>query len=145
MNNLGLTSLSENEKLNSQINNYYNYELIRFKSYIKFNHEELRKNQDYFFYEQEDFQVMGFEIEDYEFPSLYDQSKEDFYSAQKNAVIKFLKSNKGRNMTLWDLDGKRFSYRVLNKFKKQTEDLLKSIDAELKAQNLQIEYSKGNN
>jgi hypothetical protein len=34
---------------------------------------------------------------------------------------------------------KKFSNKLLNRFGKRTVDLLKSIDAELKAQNLQIE------
>ncbi|NJN49871.1 MAG: hypothetical protein HC798_00125 [Polaribacter sp.] len=48
MNNLGLTALSANEKLNTQISDYYNADVVSLKLALAFVFEELKKYLDFF-------------------------------------------------------------------------------------------------
>lgn len=137
MKNLGLTSLSKNEELNSQINTYYYVHLARLKKFTDAADIAFNRHKEYFFHQQENIQMQP--IRQYEFPFVYDQSIEDFNAGQRNAIIKFVNSKKGRVMILTELGWKRRTYQRVNEFRKQTEDLLSSIDAVLKAKNLQIE------
>jgi hypothetical protein len=139
MKNLGLTSLSNNDSLNSQINTYYNSELLSFKRSMAYIFEAFKKYWNYLSYEQNDIDVGAIYFKDHEFPSLYNQPKEALDSINRINCVKFITSVKGRTILLMDLSGKRYSLDVLNHFQKQSVSLLKSIYAELKLQNPQIE------
>ena len=136
MKNLGLVSLSNNESLNLQINTYYNNDLAFFKRAMNFIFENFDEYSHYLNYEQE---VIDFTSIDYEFPSLYSQTKEELDSVNRINRIKFITSIKGRNLILGDLDGKRYSLGVLNRMQEQSVKFLKSIYNELKIQNPKIE------
>ncbi len=136
MKNLGLVSLSNNESLNLQINTYYNNDLAFFKRAMNFIFENFDEYSHYLNYEQE---VIDFTSIDYEFPSLYSQTKEELDSVNRINRIKFITSIKGRNLILGDLDRKRYSLGVLNRMQEQSVKFLKSIYNELKIQNPKIE------
>jgi hypothetical protein len=132
MKNLGLTSLSNNDSLNSHISTYYNSDLAFFKSAISFVFEAFKDYQHYLVYDQEAIDLF---LNDYEFTSLYNLQKEALDSINRIKRINFITSIKGRNLILMDLDRKRYSSRVLNSMQEKSVNLLKSIYAELKTQN----------
>ena len=139
MKNLGLTSLTENEKLNFQINEYYNSHVESLKLSMDFVFEMFKKYVDYLEYEQDAFEFSYDDTVELEFPALYNQSREEIKNVNRINSIKFITSIRGRMIVLKDLSGKRYSLRVLNDFKTETQNLLKSIYEELKIHNPKIE------
>ncbi len=136
MKNLGLTALSNNDSLNSKINTYYNSDLAFFKKAINFTFEKYHEYTHYLTYVEE---TIDYSHKDYEFPSLYNQSKQSLDSVNRINRIKYITSLKGRNLILKNLDRKRYALRTLNLIQKQSVTLLKSIYQDLKTQNPQIE------
>jgi hypothetical protein len=141
MKNLGLSSLTTNDALNAQISTYYNADVVSLKLSMDYVFEELRKYLDYFFYQQDEIDYNFFYegFEQFEFPALYTQSDERLRNETRINSIQFITSNKGRMLVLFDLDNKRYSLRVLNRFKSATQNLLEEINEEVKSYNPQIE------
>jgi hypothetical protein len=136
MKNLGLTALSKSDSLNSQINKYYNSNLVYFKKAMIFTFEKYDEYSNYLAYMEES---IDYTSKDYEFPSLYSQSKEALDSINRINRINYIISLKGKNLIINDLDRKRFTLRTLNTIQEQSVTLLKSIYQELKIQNPQME------
>lgn len=136
MKNLGLTALSNNDSLNSKINTYYNSNLAFFKKAINFTFEKYHEYTHYLTYVEKS---IDYSHQDYEFPSLYSQSKQALDSVNRINRIKYITSIKGRNLILNDLDRKRYALRTLNLIQEHSVTLLKSIYQDLKTQNPQIE------
>ena len=136
MKNLGLTALSNNDSLNSKINTYYNSDLAFFKKAINFTFEKYDEYSYHLTYVEES---IDYSHKDYEFPSLYNQTKQALDSVNRINRIKYITSLKGRNLILNDLDHKRYALKVLNLIQEQSVTLLKSIFKYLKVQNPQIE------
>jgi hypothetical protein len=136
MKNLGLTSLSNNDSLNSKISNYYNNELVFFKRAMSFIYENTKQYSHYLTYEQE---IIDFRLNEVEFPTLYSQPKETRDSINRLNRINFITSIKGRHLILQDLEQRRYSLQVLNGMQKQSVKFLKSIYAELKILNPKME------
>jgi hypothetical protein len=141
MKNLGLTSLTENDTLNSQISTYYNASVVSLKLSMDYVFEELRKYSDFLMYQQDeiDFTFFNQDHEKFEFPALYKQSKEAFNNETKISSAQFITSIRGRMLILDDLNNKRYSLRVLTSFKSSTQNLLETIYAELKSKDPKIE------
>jgi hypothetical protein len=141
MKNLGLTSLTNNDALNTQISTYYNYWVVYLKLSMDYVFQELRKYLDYMAYQQDavDLNFLVFSDNTVEFPALYPGSLEDFENEARIKSIEFITSTRGRMLVLMDLSNKRYSLRVLKRFKTRTQDLLESIYKELKSNNPQIE------
>tara|TARA_R110001632_G_scaffold43376_1_gene109923 strand:+ start:78848 stop:79282 length:435 start_codon:yes stop_codon:yes gene_type:complete len=95
MKNLGLTELSNNDSLNLKINTYYNKYLAFFKKAITFTIEKYHEYSYYLDYAQES---IDYSHKDYEFPSLYNQSKQSLDSVHRINRIKYITSLKGRNL-----------------------------------------------
>ena len=136
MKNLGLTALSNNDSLNSQINNYYNSDLMYFKRGIAWLLEMHKKHLHYIDYEQE---LIDYTSKNYEFPALYSQSKQALDSVNRINIINYITSLKGRNLVLSDLGNKRYALGVLNGMQERSVKLFKSIYKELKIQNPKME------
>ena len=136
MKNLGLTALSKNDSLNSKINTYYNSNLAFFKKAITFTFEKYDEYSHYLTYAEES---IDYSHKDYEFPSLYNQSKPSLDSVNRINRIKYITSLKGKNLILDDLERKRYALSTLKTIQEQSVTLLKSIYQDLKIQNSQIE------
>ncbi len=136
MKNLGLTALTENDALNSQINSYYNSSVVGLKLSLEYIFEELRKYLDYFQYQQDAIDYTFLNSAEFEFPALYKQSQEEVSIKNRKNSIKFLTSVKGRMLILDDLDNKRYALTVLTGFKARTQSLLEAIYEELKIETL---------
>ena len=136
MKNLGLTELSNNDSLNSKINTYYNSDLAFFKKAINFTFEKYDEYSYYLTYVEES---IDYSHKDYEFPSLFNQTKQALDSINRMNRIKYITSLKGRNLILDDLGRKRYALKVLNLIQEQSVTLLKSIYKDYKIQNPQIE------
>ncbi|MDP5093472.1 MAG: hypothetical protein NWQ17_09175 [Polaribacter sp.] len=141
MNNLGLTALSANEKLNTQISDYYNAEVVSLKLAMAYVFEELKKYLDFFQFQQNDIDLSDrfSNTTEFEFPALYNQSKEEFNKENTRHKVDFIMSTQGRNLVLNDLSNKKYSLRRLVRFKKQTQQLLEAIYEELKSKNPDLE------
>jgi len=139
MKNLGLTSLSDNEDLNSQISEYYNSSVVSIKLGMDFVFEELKKYSDFLRYKQDAFDYSFDHTVEFEFPALYSQSREELINETRNNSLQFIKSNRGRMIVLSDLQNKRYSLRLLKSFKTNTQDLLESIVEQLKSNNSLVE------
>ena len=139
MKNLGLTSISDNDDLNTQISFYYNSSVEGLKLGMDFVFQELKKYLDFFQYDQDAIDFILDPTSEYEFPALYDKSKNEFNNETRQNSIQFIKSTRGRMIILNDLDNKRYSLRLLKSFKTQTQDLLESIVEELKSNNEKTE------
>ena len=139
MKNLGLSSLTDNDNLNSEINSYYNSAVVSLNLSLKYLFEELRKYQDYFSYRQDAIDSEFLFSENFEFPSLYKETREEFNTRNKQNAIEFIRSVKGRTLILLDLANKRYALRVLKGFKVITKSLLESIYEELKSKNQETE------
>lgn len=138
MKNLGLTSLTKNKKLNSQINYYYNSSVVSLKLSMVWVFEALKKYIDYYKYQQDAIDY-GFDASDkIKFPALYNQSIEELKNEKRIKSIEFIKSIKGRMLILDDLSKKTYSLSVLKGFKTSTLNLLESIYGELKIYDPQI-------
>lgn len=136
MKNLGLTELSNNDSLNSKINTYYNSDLAFFKKAINFTFEKYDEYSYYLTYVEES---IDYSHKDYEFPSLYNQTRQALDSINRLNRIKYITSIKGRNLILDDLGSKRYALKVLNLIQEQSVTFLKSIYKDLNIQNPQIE------
>ncbi|WP_411895211.1 hypothetical protein [Winogradskyella sp. A2] len=139
MKNLGLTSLSENEDLNSQISEYYNSSVVSLKLGMDFVFEELKKYTDFFKYNQDAIDYSFDHTVEFEFPELYNQSREELINEKRYNSLQFIKSNRGRMIILSDLESKRYSLAILKSFKTITQNLLESIVEQLKNNNSLIE------
>ena len=136
MKNLGLTSLSNNDSLNVQINTYYNSSLVYFKMAMVFIMEKYNLYSNYLTYEQA---AIDYTTENYEFPSLYSQSKQAQDSVNRINRINYITSIKGRNLILNELDIKKYALTTLSNMQEQSVKLLKPIYDDLKIQNPQID------
>ena len=134
MNNLGLTALSNNDSLNSKIAKYYNSYVVSLKLAMSYIFNDLVKRQNFYFYEQDKIDRSG-----QEFPSMYKESEEESEITLKSNIVEYVYSIKGKNLISYDLNGKRYSLRVLSSFQKITTNLLKAIYDELKIHDPQIE------
>jgi hypothetical protein len=139
MKNLGLTSLSENEDLNLQISEYYNSWVVSLKLGMDFVFEELKKYTDFFKYKQDAIDYSFDHTVEFEFPELYNQSREELINETRRNSLQFIKSNRGRMIILGDLENKRYSLALLKSFKTSTQNLLESIVEQLKRNNSLIE------
>jgi hypothetical protein len=138
MNNLGITSLSNNDSLNLKITEYYNSDVVRLKLGIKYIFNDLIKRQDVELYEQNKIDMTRF-YSNLKFPSMYNQSEDELEQEFKTNTIDFIQSIKGRNIVLYNLSGKKYSLSLLNGFKQETTSLLKAIYDELKIYEPKIE------
>lgn len=136
MKNLGLTSLSDNNKLNAKINTYYNSHLTYFKTIISFLLKTSNEYSHYLNYEQE---IIDFQTGETEFPALFSQPQTVRDSINRINYIKFITSVKGRNLILNDLSQKRVASQTLNRILRQSVKFLKAIYAELELQDPQLE------
>ena len=133
MNNLGITSLSNNDNLNSIILKYYNQDLERLKSSMNFVFNDLITYQNFFYYDQNKIDISSAFDTIPEFPSLYKQGVQEDKRELKFNIIEFIQSPKGRSLVLYDLDGKRYSLETLNTMQGKTTNLLKAVYNELKS------------
>ncbi len=131
MNNLGITSLSNNDSLNLKITEYYNRDMVRLKLGINYIFNDLLKRTDFYLYEQNKIDITSY-YSNQKFPSLYNQSEEELEKEFKTNTIGFIQSIKGRNIVIYNLGGKKYSLSLLNRFKQKTTILLKAIYDELK-------------
>jgi len=132
MNSLGITTLSNNESLNSKISEYYNRDVVFLKSAISYIFNDLVKRQNFYFYEQDKLDVNKINFGRREFLSMYKESEEESETTLKSNIVEYVYSIKGKNVISYDLNGKRYSLRVLNDFQKKTTSLLKAVYDELK-------------
>ena len=139
MNSLGITTLSNNESLNSKIAEYYNRDVVFLKSAIRYIFNDLVKRENFYLYEQDklDFNKIGSGRR--EFLSMYKGSEEESETALKSNIVEYVYSIKGKNVISYDLNGKRYSLRVLNDFQQKTTSLLKAVYDELIIYDLQLE------
>lgn len=77
MKNLGLTTLTENDTLNAQINKYYNSDVEYLKLAMNYVLDMYKKNVGYLEYEQDAFEFSYGDMIEIEFPSLNNQSNEE--------------------------------------------------------------------
>ena len=133
MKNLGISVITENKKLNSKITHYYNEEVVSLKLAIDYVFKEFKKYQDFFLYKQE---TISYSYE--EFPRLLQYSVKKTDSINRINMLKFIKSTKGRNLVLNDLDSKRYSLTGLKIFLGTTVSLLNTTFDELKKQDKNI-------
>jgi hypothetical protein len=131
MNNLGITSLSNNDSLNLKITEYYNRDMVRLKLGINYIFNDLLKRTDFYLYEQNKIDLTSY-YTNQKFLSLYNQSEEELEKEFKTNTIGFIQSIKGRNIVIYNLSGKKYSLSLLNRFKQKTTTLLKAIYDELK-------------
>ena len=138
MNNLGITSLSNNDSLNLKITEYYNSDAVRLKLAMNYIFNDLIKRVDFFIYDQNtiDMAYVSFYKK---FPSLINQSEEELNNEQKMNIIDFIQSVNGRNIVQYDLSGKEYSLYILNAFKQKTAKVLKAIYEELQINDPKIE------
>lgn len=138
INNLGLTALSNNDSLNSKISEYYNRDIEYLKLAMRYIHNDFVKRRNFYYYEQDEIDINTVDFSR-EFPSLYMESEKESEIAIKSNIVNYVYSKKGRNIIISDLNGKRYSLRVLNDFQKETTSLLKVVYDELKIYDPQIE------
>ena len=138
MSNLGITSLSNNDSLNSKILKYYNTDVVRLKSSMTYIFNDLVKYSDFQIYELDKIDISAANFSNREFPSLYKQSKEESAKELKANLIEFIYSIKGRKLIIYDLEGKRYSLGVLNRIQVKTVNLFNAIYDELKIDNPEI-------
>lgn len=138
MSNLGITSLSNNDSLNSNILKYYNTDVVQLKSSMAYIFNDLVKYSDFQIYELDKIDITAAHFSNREFPSLYKQSKEESAKELKSNLIEFIYSIKGRKLIIYDLEGKRYSLGVLNRIKEKTVNLFNAIYDELKINNPEI-------
>ncbi len=138
INNLGLTALSNNDSLNSTISKYYNRDIEYLKLAMGYMYNDFVKKRNFYYYEQDEIDISTVDFSR-EFPSLYKESEKESEIAIKSNIAKYIYSIEGRNIIIEDLNGKRYSLRVLSDFKEQTKNLLKTIYDELKIYDPQIE------
>ena len=138
MNNLGITSLSNNDSLNLKITEYYNSDMVRLKRGINYIFNDLVKRQVFYVYEQNKIDFSRTDSNQ-KLPALYNQSEEELEKEFKINTIDFIQSIKGRNIVLYDLGGKAYSLSILNSFKQKTTTLLKAIYDELKIDDPKLE------
>jgi hypothetical protein len=134
MNNLGITSLTNNDSLNLKITEYYNSYVVSQKLGMNYIFNDLVKRQNFYFYEQDEI-----DFSRREFPSMYKESQEESEIALKSNIIKYVYSIKGKNLIAYDLNGKRYSLRLLSGFQEKTTSLLKAVYDELKIYNPELE------
>jgi hypothetical protein len=139
MNSLGITTLSNNESLNSKISEYYNRDVVYLKSAISYIFNDFVKRQNFYFYEQDKLDVIKISYGRREYLSMYKESEEESDTTLKSNIVEYVYSIKGRNIIMDDLNGKRYSLRVLNDFQKETTSLLKAVYDELRNYNPQID------
>ena len=135
MNYLGISKLSNNDHLNTMITNYYNKQVVGLKITLAFLLKELKKYTDYFAYQQDYFDWNSIN----KYPSLINKTKEEHYSLNKQGLIKFATSVRGRNLIVYDLENKQYALTVLENFQAATVSLLNSVYDELKNQNTNID------
>ncbi|MEE9429814.1 MAG: DUF6090 family protein [Melioribacteraceae bacterium] len=138
MNNIGLTALSNNDSLNSKIFEYYNRNVESLKLSMRYIHNAFIKRGNFYHYEQDEIDFSTVEYSR-EFPSLYKESEKESEIAIKSNIVKYIYSIEGRNIIIDDLNGKRYSLRVLRGFQEKTRSLLKTIYDELKVYDPHIE------
>ena len=138
MNNLGITSISNNDSLNSKILEYYNTDIVHLKAAMNFIFNDLIKYNDFQIYELDKIDMSAAFLSSREFPSLYKKSEEEAAKELKSNLVEFIYSIKGRKLILYDLDGKRYSLEFLNRYKAKTINLFNAIYNELKITNPQI-------
>lgn len=135
MNNLGITKLSDNNKLNTMINNYYNQRVVAQKLSLAYLFEELKKYQDYFKYQQDYFDWYPVD----EYPSLINETQEEHDSLNRLGLIKFATSARGRKLIISDFRGKQYALTGLEYFQGATVTLLNAVYNELKQQDPTID------
>ncbi|MGC1473689.1 MAG: hypothetical protein WA775_13935 [Psychroserpens sp.] len=135
MKNLGLTSLTDNDTLNSQISTFYNSRVVNLKLSMDYVFEELKRYIDFLMYQQDAIDISFYNQvhKKVEFPALYKQSSEALKNEATINGVQFITSVRGRTLILNDLDNKRYSLGVLTSFKSSTQNLLETIYAELKS------------
>lgn len=138
MNNLGITSLSNNDSLNLKITEYYNSDVVRLKLAMNYIFNDLVKRTDFYIYDQNKID-MNYAYSNQIFSSLHNQSEEEFKNEQRTNIIDFIQSISGRNIVQYDLGGKEYSLFVLNGFKQRTTTLLKIVYDELKINESKLE------
>jgi len=139
MKNLGLTSITKSEKLNSQISQYYTSSIEYLKLASDDFSEQIKKYQDFLKYKQD---AIDFSIDtskEFEFPELYKKSREKLHSENRLNSLQFITSLRGRMLIIKDLNEKKELMWFLNHFSTETQNLLESIYDELKSNNPQIE------
>ncbi len=135
MTNLGITKLSNNDQLNTMINNYYNQRVVAQKLSLAYLFEELKKYTDYFKYQQDYFD--RYPVEKY--PSLVNETKEEHDSLNRLGLIKFATSPKGRKLIINDLGSKQYALTGLEYFQGASVALLNAVYNELKQQDPTID------
>ena len=140
MKSLGLTSLSKNEFVNSQISRYYNFEFVALKSHLDEYSEHYKEYQDFFDNEQDAIDLSFNATEEFDFPELYQQSREELNNQNRINSIKFITSSKGRMLIIKDLnEKKRLLSQMKNYYSSNIQELIELIYDELKSNNPQIE------
>lgn len=135
MTNLGITKLSDNDQLNTMITNYYNKMVVTHKLSLAYLFEELKKYTDYFKYQQDYFDWYPVN----EYPSLINETQEEYNSLNRQGIIKFATSARGRELILYDFEGKQYALDGLEYFQGATVALLNAVYNELKQQDPSID------
>ncbi|MDH7914452.1 DUF6090 family protein [Winogradskyella sp. SYSU M77433] len=130
MTNLGISKLSNNDQLNTMVTNYYNKQVVNLKLSLSFLIEELKKYADYFQYQQDYFDWYPVD----EYPSLINETQEEYYGLNRLGLIKFATSARGRNLIINDLESKQYALNHLEEFQAATVGLLNAVYNELKQQ-----------
>tara|TARA_R110001632_G_scaffold213658_1_gene340069 strand:+ start:946 stop:1797 length:852 start_codon:yes stop_codon:yes gene_type:complete len=138
MNNLGITKLSNNDSLNLRMTKYYNNVVVNLKLGMNFIFNDLVKRTNFYFYEQNKIDINSLYSTNREFPSLYNQTEEESERELKSNIVEFIYSIKGKNLVMYNLNGKKYSLKLLIYFQQETIKLLKAVYDELKTYNPKI-------
>lgn len=130
-NNIGITSLSHNDRLSLKITECYNSDVVRLKLGINYLFNELVQQENFYAYEQNKIDVIHISS-NRKFPILYNQTEEALDKEFKTNTIDFIQSIRGRNMMLHNFEGQKYSLSLLSRFKQKTSTLLKAVYDELK-------------
>ena len=135
MKNLGISELTDNDKLNARILTHYNTYLNFFTLRLEYWNDRLIEYEHHLYYDQDNFRYNA-DIPDLaEYKALFNLSESDLQSEQREGVLNFMSSVTGQNLILDDLQNKKYALNEIEHYLLQSINLLQVIDEELKKYN----------
>ena len=132
MKNLGISKLTDNDKLNARILTHYNTYLNEFKLGMEYINDRLIEYEHHLYYDQSDFRYNA-EIPDLaEYKTLFNLSESELQIEERKGILNFMSSVTGQNLILDDLQNKKYALERFEYYLFRSINLLQVIDEELK-------------
>ncbi|WKK66499.1 DUF6090 family protein [Lutimonas zeaxanthinifaciens] len=132
MNNLGISELTDNDKLNSRILTHYNTYVNDFKMMMEYAFDRLIEYESYLYYDQSYFRYNS-DIPDLEeYGTLFGMSESELQSEQREGILNYINSVTGQNLIMDDLQSKKSALERIEYYLLRSINLLQVIYKELK-------------